>query len=300
MLTSDRGLAMFESLGYYIVPNHFYSPIHDYAALRRNDRVFERDFSLRAVDLNEAAQPALLSDLCASFARELDFPVEPTGEPTAYHIRNDQFGFTSAAILHCMMRRFKPRRVIEVGAGYSTLVTARAARLNRRESVETSIVAIEPYPRPFLQQVPELTRLVRQKVEDVDLEEFDSLGENDVLFIDSSHVVRTAGDVNFLDLEVLPRLKPGVVVHIHDIFLPREYPKQWVAGMRRFWTEQYLLHAFLLFNDAFKVLWCGNLMYERHLPALRTHLPRLPGFTERDNYFSSSFWMQRTPRPGEG
>jgi hypothetical protein len=70
-------------------------------------------------------------------------------------------------------------------------------------------------------------------------------------------------------------------VHVHDIFLPRDYPKQWVAGMRRFWTEQHLLHAFLLFNDAIEVLWSGNLMYARHLPELRAHLPRLPGLTDR-------------------
>jgi hypothetical protein len=88
-------------------------------------------------------------------------------------------------------------------------------------------------------------------------------------------------------------------VHIHDIFLPHDYPKHWVAGLRRFWTEQYLLHAFLLFNDGFEVLLSANLMYERHLPELRRLVPRIEGFSDRDNYFSSSFWMQRTGRPGE-
>jgi hypothetical protein len=124
-------------------------------------------------------------------------------------------------------------------------------------------------------------------VQEVELELFQQLGAGDVLFIDSSHVVKTGGDVNYLYLEVLPRLRPGVVVHVHDIFLPGEYRKDWVTEEFRFWTEQYLLQAFLAFNSEFEVLLCNSYLGRYHRPALQNVFPKAPWWG------GGSFWMQR-------
>lgn len=122
-----------------------------------------------------------------------------------------------------------------------------------------------------------ITRLVKQKVEDVDLAFFDAFEENDLLFIDSSHVSKAGSDVNYLFFEVLPRLKPGVVVHIHDIFLPDEYPKVWVIDQGRNWNEQYLLRAFLQFNREWEILWAAHFMGTRHTMAVQQTFPRRSG-----------------------
>src|SRR5262249_46442361 len=113
--------------------------------------------------------------------------------------------------------------------------------------------------------------------------------QNDILFIDSSHVFRVDSDVRFLFLEVLPRLNPGVLIHIHDIFLPYDYPRDWIVKEHRFWNEQYLLHAFLLFNRAFEVLWAGSYMHTRHSDKLKR------AFASYDpaSVWPGSFWMRR-------
>jgi len=138
-----------------------------------------------------------------------------------------------------------------------------------------------------------LSRLLIQKVEDVGVDFFSSLDDGDILFIDSSHVVRTGGDVPFLYMEVLPRLRKGVLVHIHDIFLPLAYPKEYVIKKRCFWNEQYLLQAFLTYNDAFEVLLCGSYLHLKHLEELRSTFPPPAGLGVHENYFSSSFWMRK-------
>ena len=102
---------------------------------------------------------------------------------------------------------------------------------------------------------------------------FLQLQHNDILFIDSTHVIKIGGEVNYLFLEVLPRLNKGVIVHVHDIFLPFEYPKEWVIQRHRFWTEQHLLHAFLICNNCFEVLWAGNYLCTKYPEKLRTLFP---------------------------
>lgn len=293
VLASQRSFELFQRFGVHVVPNHFYSPIPDTRALGERAPLWSRESPLEGVDLNEPGQLEML-DRFGDFQSEYDFPLERTGDPAEYFIRNGGFGFVSATVLHGMIRHFKPRRIIEVGSGSSTLVSARALRMNRNEGSDGALTAIEPYPAPVLERgFDGLTRLVREKVEDVGVERFDELDDGDILFIDSSHVIRTGGDVNHLYLDVLPRLRRGVVVHIHDIFFPMDYPRDWVIENRRFWTEQYGLQMFLAFNSAFRVLWCGSFMYLRHRDALARAFPPPAGLGTGRDYFSSSFWMQR-------
>jgi Methyltransferase domain len=183
-----------------------------------------------------------------------------------------------------MVRHFRPRRIVEIGSGFSTMVSAQAALRNG----STQLIAVEPHPSELLRKgFPGLTTLIPRKVEEVDPALFAGLGSGDILFIDSSHVVRTGGDVNFLYLELLPRLADGVVVHVHDVFLPRDYPRDWVVDKRIFWTEQYLLHAFLIFNSAFGVLYSTPFMAERHPDRVRAAFPECPWVG------GGSFWMRR-------
>ena len=153
------------------------------------------------------------------------------------------------------------------------------------------MLAIEPYPNPTLKAgFPGLTRLIDQKVQRVDLCEFDKLCNNDILFIDSSHVAKTGSDVEYEYLEILPRLRKWAIVHIHDIYMPAEYLREELFTRHRFWNEQYILHAFLSFNDSFEVLWAGSYMHLNHSAALE----RAFSSYSRDKQWPTSFWIRKT------
>ena len=172
----------------------------------------------------------------------------------------------------------------------STLLATEAIRKNETEGNPCRFTAIDAHPRPFIKLgIPGLTELLETRVESVPLERFSSLEENDILFIDSSHVVRIGGDVNYLYLEVIPRLKGGVIVHCHDIFLPSEYPKDWVLEQRLFLTEQYLLQAFLAFNSEFEVLMANSFLHVNDPESLRTAFASY-GKDSRPG----SFWFRRS------
>jgi hypothetical protein len=191
-----------------------------------------------------------------------------------------------------MIRHFKPRTIVEVGAGNSTYVSARACLMNQKDGNISDLVAIEPYPNDILKRgFPGLSTLITKKVEEVPLSFFSRLAENDILFIDSSHVARIGNDVPFLYLEVLPRLSKRVLVHIHDIFFPCEYPKDWVLRDRRFYSEQYILQAFLCFNRTYEVLFSNYYMNLR-FPDKMESVFRTPR-EFREYHFPSSFWMKK-------
>src|ERR1041385_9485479 len=182
-----------------------------------------------------------------------------------------------------MVRHFQPRLIIEVGSGFSSLALGEAASKNGF----APIICIEPFPRDFLRSgFPGLQTLIEKNVQEINLEFFSQLESGDILFIDSSHTVRIGGDVNYLFLEVLPHLKPGVIVHVHDIFFPFEYPRKWAMEQRRFWTEQYLLQAFLAFNGEFEVLVGAQYLLAHWSEQVRATFPNSPALK------GGSFWMQ--------
>jgi predicted O-methyltransferase YrrM len=271
--------------------DHYYSPIPDNRLLAREparSRVWPPVLpATPGIDWREEQQVALLRD---EFGRqsELDFPDGPTGDPHQYHAGNDMFSRLDAWMLQGMLRHFRPRRMIEVGCGWSSLVTARV----NREYLDGSLdfTCIEPHPPDFLAGgVAGVSRLIVSPVEEVPLDPFLALEHNDVLFIDSSHTVKTGGDVVFLFHEVLPRLSPGVVVHVHDIFLPWDYPQEWVFTGRA-WNEQYLVRSFLTFNAAFRILlgvaWMSHLRPDV-LAAV------VPGYPAQHRDGGGSLWLQR-------
>ena len=221
-----------------------------------------------------------------------DFPKERTPVPYRYYVNNSGFASVDGELLYCMIRHHRPRRIIEIGSGNSTYVAAQAILKNAedRNGYECELTAIEPYPNPVLKKgFPGLTRLVQKRIQDVPFSEFEKLEENDILFIDSSHVLKIGSDVQYEYLEILPRLRKGVLVHSHDIFLPSEYPKEWVIKNRIFWTEQYLLQAFMAFNDSFEVVLAASYVHARHPEWLESAFSSY----SRDNRWPGSFWMRR-------
>ncbi|HEV8700639.1 MAG TPA: class I SAM-dependent methyltransferase [Candidatus Polarisedimenticolia bacterium] len=294
ILFSKRAFDLFQRIGVHVTPNHFYSPVPDTRELDRRAGLWDKESDMPGVDLRPAAQLEWLRRVVSPLRHECSFPLDPTGVPHEYFVRNGAFGLISAAVLHCMVRHFSPRTLIEIGSGNSTYVSARAVLMNQAEGKPGRLLAVEPHPGEVLRRgFPGLTRLIPEKVQDLGRDLFTGLQAGDILFIDSSHVVRMENDVLFLYLDVLPRLAKGVVVHIHDIFLPRHYPRRWVVEGRRFWTEQYLLQAFLTWNPCFEVLWSGCLMQLRHPEVLRSVFPLPEGLSAEEGYASSSFWMRR-------
>jgi hypothetical protein len=285
-----------ERLGFHVTPVHFYQPIPDTQSLPES--LWNRASELVGIDMNEAVQLDLLRNHFPRFRSEYDqFPAASTGEPGRFHFNNGLFDGTDALVAYCMIRHFQPRLIIEVGSGFSSLIAAEAIAKNK----DSALICIEPFPLDFLRQgFLGLHSLIEKKVEDMDLEFFSQLESGDILFIDSSHTVKIGGDVNYLFLEVLPRLKPGVIVHVHDIFLPFDYRRDWVLDEFRFWTEQYLLHAFLMFNAEFEVLMANSYLNHYHHEDIKAAFPNLEKLNVAHpnsvGWGGGSFWMRRKPR----
>jgi predicted O-methyltransferase YrrM len=239
------------------------------------------------IDWREDEQVRLCREVFAGQQR-LEFAHDPTGDATVYHATNNQFPALDAWVLEGLLRHVRPKLMIEVGCGYSTLVSA---RVNREQlGSATRLTCIEPYPRDFLQAgVPGVTDLRVEKIQETPLALFDELGENDVLFVDTSHTVKTGGDVTWIFGEIIPRLRSGVYVHVHDIFLPGEYPEEWVLEGWG-WNEVYLVRAFLSFNDAFEVVWAAQYMLNRRPEEVLSAFPGQSAYRERGG---GSLWLRR-------
>lgn len=242
------GLA--EAHGVHVLPTHYYSPIPVVSELdpdRDLTRILPPDFDVRRAEDN-----AFFDDVVLPYARELTgIPVETAPQGELYW-ENGMFNVMDCAAYYGMVRLYRPKRIIEVGSGFSTLVATRAARRNG----DTVITCIEPFPTEYFSKHLiglESINLVVEKVQDASLETFAALGENDILFIDSSHVAKPGSDVEHLFFKVLPALRPGVLVHLHDIYLPYGYPRL-NARQLRFWNENYLLAAFLHGNANWRIV----------------------------------------------
>jgi Methyltransferase domain len=270
---------VWEQHGFHATPVHFYQPIPDTRELP--ETLWKRPSNLVGINMNDAMQLDLLRNHFTKFREECsNFPAEP---PPG---QRRPFRGVDALGAYCMVRHFQPRLIIEVGSGFSSLALGQAAA-NNKNSV---LICIDPFPSDFLSKgFPGLQSSIQKKIQDIDLKFFSQLQSGDILFIDSSHTVKIGGDVNYLFLEVLPRLKPGVIVHVHDIFLPFEYRRDWVLDELRFWNEQYLLQAFLTFNSEFEVLLANSYLNHYHQKDLKAAFRNLPSWA------GGSFWMRRKP-----
>jgi len=241
-------------------PGHFYSPIPDLDALQSDEaRLFrDRGDAVAGVDLGVDRQLALLEHL-APFSRDQPFSLEPDGRHR-YYFDNTWFGPGDAIVYHCMLRHLRPRRVVEVGIGFSSalLLDTNDEFLDRG----CATTFIDPYPDRMLDLLGSADRsvdIVAEPVQNVGSEVFGSLEAGDILFIDSSHVTKTGSDVNYLYFDVVPTLPSGVFIHVHDVFWPFEYPRGWVLEGRA-WNELYLLHAYLIANHDVEIVWFNDFL----------------------------------------
>ncbi len=255
-------------------PGHFYSPI---VALAEADRDASRIFGeaprqIAGIDMNEPAQLELLSQFEAMYD-SIDIP-ETKAESYRYFFENPAYSYSDAIMLHCMMRHCRPRQIVEVGCGYSSCLMLDTSERYLDDTVEMTF--IEPFPALLKSLVRpddfDRCEVIPRRLQDTPLTVFDKLGAGDFLFIDSTHVCKTGSDVNFLLFEVLPRLRRGVYVHVHDIFYPFEYPKEWVYGGRS-WNEIYALRAFLQFNSAFRIELMNTFLEHFHEERFAARMP---------------------------
>jgi hypothetical protein len=237
-------------LGVVVLPNHYYCGVPDLRVLARKRENWARRSALPGISIDLDDQARSLRKVC------LPFEPEYRGNQVYHEACTSDcgpgFGYIEAQALYAFIRHYKPRLAIEVGSGVSTFCMLGAAARNSRECDRvTRFISMEPYPRPWLRSAP--ISLIDKPVQDVPLEVFESLGPGDFLFVDSSHAVCTGGDVNFLVLEVLPRLRPGVLVHFHDIYLPYDYPRDALCTLSQA-QETALLHAFLIGNSGVRIV----------------------------------------------
>jgi predicted O-methyltransferase YrrM len=292
VLRSSRNLALrvtraaADALGHDLLRQDMNSPLPHRDALGPD--LWSRRASLTGLELGEAANLRFLEKELAPYFDELSPPDDPTF-PGDFALWNSYYQSVDVEVLYAMIRRLEPKRVLEIGSGSSTLVTASACSRNAAEGHPAEFVAVDPEPRRDLPSVPGLTRVERVKAQDIPLDRYLELESNDVLFVDSSHVVKTGSDVNFLILEVLPRLRPGVVVHFHDIFLPYEYPPAWYER-GTYLTEQYLLHAFLIGNRDYRVVFAAHALVRAERERVSALIPSLRA---RDEHFPAAFWIER-------
>lgn len=292
-----KSFLFWEVMGIHVIPNYFYEPIPDTKFLRSNKKIWETKNELMGVDLNIKTQLDFLKNIFPKYQEEYKFPLKKTKIPYEFYINNGWFSSVDAEVLHCMIRYFLPNKIIEIGSGMSTFVLARASLFNYKTSVnnkesriKTELFTIDPYPKKVIRKgFPGLDKFVQKKVEDVNMNIFLELEKNDIIFIDSSHVVKIGGDVNFIYLDLLTRLKKGVIIHIHDIFLPCEYPKRNILKSHLFWTEQYILHAFLINNYEYEILWAGYFMHLNYSNELKSTFP-----SYNEGYVRpGSFWIRK-------
>jgi hypothetical protein len=279
---------LLEKLGIHFYPVHFYSPIPDTRELSKNKQFWFKESSLTGIDFNLSKQIALGQTL-SRYKNE--FSILPSYETVSSFGLGSGYGEIEALLLYAMIRHVKPSKIIEVGSGISTFFEILALEKNHIEgSMQHKLICIEPYPYPGLKSLKGVTAIVEKKVQEIDALFFLQLEKGDILFIDSSHIVKAGSDVVFLYLEVLPNLKPGVIIHIHDIAFP--FPTRFaeqVMNELSFGQEQYLVQALLCFNDAFKVLYCSSFMHFKHPDKLKETFP----LYDPAKHFPSSLWIEK-------
>ena len=296
----DRALAMladvpFEELqerGWHFQPANWIWPLNDVPFLRREPDLWTTVKSPVGIRWRLDDQVELVRRLAGTRDELADVP-RGDRSPGLFAWGNGSFGAMDAISYYGLVRELKPKRVIEVGAGWSSLLLARALEANGGQA---EVTLVEPYPNmKVLGELPPGWKLERTIVQKAPLDLFRSLEAGDVLFYDGSHCVETGGDVNWMLFEVLPVLAPGVWIHFHDIFWPMDYPADWVLNEGMTWNEQYILQAFLMHNRAYRVRLANSMLTVLRPEVFQELFPEEP--------FGGSVWIEKDPGwmkpPGE-
>jgi hypothetical protein len=267
-------------------PGGFYSPIPAIEEIKTYNFDSPLPKNLPGIDLNSNEQMELLNSF-EHFYKELPFTDEKS-EGLRYYYDNDSYCYSDAIFLHCMIRHLKPKKLIEVGAGFSSCVTLDTNEKFMENSM--SIQFIEPYPKLLESLLKDNDKnnitIHKKQLQEIPLEIFKELKENDILFIDSTHVVKFNSDVNYIFREILPILARGVYIHFHDIFYPFEYPKEWLLQGRA-WNEQYMLRSFLQYNKEFKIVMFNTYLESMYEAEIKSRFPLLYKNT------GGSIWLKK-------
>jgi hypothetical protein len=269
-------------------PGHFYSPIPSLEEVRsRENKIFgEIPREIPGIDLREAEQIELFNQLSAYYAEQ---PFQDTKqENIRYFFANPNYSYGESIVLYSLIRHIKPKRIIEVGSGYSSCVSLDTNELFFDNTIQCTF--IEPYPELLYSLIKESDRerirVIPSKLQEVDLSVFSSLVADDILLIDSTHVTKVDSDVNHLLFRIIPHIASGVYIHFHDICYPFEYPKEWVYQGRA-WNEAYILRAFLQYNCSYEISLFNSFLGHFYRDILLRNMPlcaKNPG---------SSIWLKK-------
>jgi len=269
-------------------PGNFYSPIPDINYIHKHaTQIFDRKIKcIPGIELNTKGQCELLKRF-SYYCNSIPFPMRETNG-FRYYFENGYFSYGDAVVLYSMIRHFKPEKIIEIGSGFSSALMLDTNDRYFDKNIE--LVFIEPYPERLYGLLNEgddkKNRIIIDSVQNISSDIFNFLNKNDLLFIDSSHIVKLGSDVLYLITQILPLLNKGVIVHFHDVFWPFEYPKEWVLAGRAF-NESYFLKAFLQFNRAYKIIFFNSYLMTHFHRMMLKHLPivyKNPG---------GSIWLQK-------
>jgi hypothetical protein len=280
----------------FVPAGHFYSPLVDPSEVAaERERLWPTKPVIKGVDWNDDGHRQILSELFPRYMPLYAYPEVLRDGPglVDFYTRNSQFSWLDARALFVLIHAWRPRRIIEVGSGYSSLLIA---DINRRWfDCGINVTCVEPYPRAFLKnRIDGITRLIEDKVQRVPIDEFAALAAGDILFVDSSHVAKTGSDVNRIYFDVLPALAPGVHIHVHDIFLPHDYPQIWALDENRSWNEQYLVQALLMYTEGFRVEFGCAYAFHTFPELVATALAH----PKRKSYGGGSLWLTKIARVG--
>jgi predicted O-methyltransferase YrrM len=272
----------------WVPPGHYYSPIPSLEETRlHEEKIFQNiPRELIGINLNESMQISLFQEF-RQYYKELPFE-DCKQESLRYFYENPAYSYSDAIFLYCMIRHTRPKKVIEVGSGYSSCMTLDVNELYFDNKI--SCTFIEPYPELLLSLMKERDKdrveIISNNLQDVELEKFSELSAGDILFIDSTHVSKINSDVNYILFEILPNLNSGVYIHFHDIFYPFEYPKDWIYEGRA-WNEDYILRTFLMYNDCFEIIFFNTFLEHFYKDMFIAEMPLCMKNT------GASLWIQK-------
>lgn len=269
------------------LPGHFYSPVVDGKMLEpREAEIWKAQDRIEGIDLNMEEQFTLVKSF-STYYPELPYLPEK-GLNTRYYFDNDYYTHNDGITLYSMIHHLNPKKIIEIGSGFSSAIMLDTNEHCLKGSVR--LCFIDPYPerlKGLMNEQDQLNaELIAQDVQAVPMKIYRELEAGDILFIDSSHVVKTGSDLHHILFNILPILKPGVFIHFHDIFFPFEYPKAWVMAGRN-WNENYVLLAFLMYNEKFRIRLFSDYLYKKHSDIYRD-LPLAY------NVQGTSLWIEKT------
>lgn len=271
----------------FVNPGHFYSPVVDVKSLPFEDLKTMSAPSVNDIEIDKAAMIETWNAM-VPFMKTLPFPKDKTDE-FRYYFNNPAFNFGDAAVYFGLLRKLKPKKVIEVGSGYSSALLLDT--VDRFFDHHPDITFIDPYPellRTLVDEDQDNVSIIAKNVQDVELGVFEQLGAGDILFIDSTHVLKTHSDVLWELTEILPRLAPGVIIHFHDIFWPFEYRELWIKNPPRSWNEVYALQLFLMNQTEYEIMFFNDYFAMQCTEQANTDVP---GFATSD---SAGLWLRKT------